>query len=324
MALAVTRDGLPVRSWALPGNTSYVTTVKGVRTDLRGWKLGRAMFVADSGMNSEENRQELSRARGKYILATRIANIAEVKRHVLTKRGRYTVIKDNIHAKEVIVDDGEQRRRYSLCYNPKEAERQKKHRQQIVAFLEKELGRHPSRKATAQWAIDLLASQRYKRYLNITKSNNIRIDRKIIREAKKYDGKWVLETNDDTISVEDAACGYKGLMIVERCFRSLKRTQIKMTHMFHWVPRLIETHVKICILALLIARVAEINCGKPWSAIRRELEELQISQFHTPEYRFFCMNEISAKTGNILKGLNISIPKIVMGVEKLQKSPPET
>lgn len=56
------------------------------------------MFVADSGMNSEENRQELSRARGKYILATRIANIAEVKRHVLTKRGRYTVIKDNIHA----------------------------------------------------------------------------------------------------------------------------------------------------------------------------------------------------------------------------------
>ncbi|MDP6179145.1 MAG: hypothetical protein QGG48_04560 [Desulfatiglandales bacterium] len=25
-----------------------------------------------------------------------------------------------------------------------------------------------------------------------------------------YDGKWVLQTNDDTISVEDAACGYKG------------------------------------------------------------------------------------------------------------------
>jgi transposase len=323
VALAVTREGLPVRSWVLPGNTTDVTTVKRVRTDLRGWNLGRAIFVADSGMNSEENRQELSRACGKYLLATRMANVAEVKRHVLTKRGRYTVIKDNLHAKEVIVGDGERRRRYILCYNPKEADRQKKHRQQIVTFLEKELERHPSRKATAQWAIDLLASHRYKRYLTITKSNNIRIDRKSIREAKKYDGKWVLETNDDTISVEDAACGYKGLMIIERCFRSLKRTQIKMTPMFHWVPRRIETHVKICILALLIERVAEISCDEPWSRIRRKLEELQISQFHTPEYRFFRRNEISAKTSNLLKDLNISTPKMLMGLEKLQKSTSE-
>ena len=36
--------------------------------------------------------------------------------------------------------------------------------------------------------------------------------------------------------VEDVACGYKGLMVIERCFRSLKRTQIKMTPVFHWAP----------------------------------------------------------------------------------------
>jgi len=61
----------------------------------------------------------------------------------------------------------------------------------------------------------------------MSKSNNIRIDRGKVREAQKYDGKCVLETNDDTISMEDAASGYKGLMVIERCFRSLKRTQIK-------------------------------------------------------------------------------------------------
>lgn len=49
VALAVTRDGLPVRSWVFPGNTSDVETIKKVREDLRGWKLGRALFVADSG-----------------------------------------------------------------------------------------------------------------------------------------------------------------------------------------------------------------------------------------------------------------------------------
>ncbi len=321
VALAVTREGLPVRSWVFPGNTTDVNTVEKVRSDLRGWNLNRAIFVADSGMNSEENREELSRACGKYLLATRMANVTEIKRDVLTKRGRYTVIRDNLHAKEVIVGEGERRRRYILCYNPKEAERQKKHREKKIKILEEEHEKHPVRQANAQWAIELLASSRYKRYLTITKSNNIRIDRKSIREAKKYDGKWVLQTNDDTISVEDAACGYKGLMVIERCFRSLKRTQIKMAPMFHWVPRRIETHVKICILALLIERIAEISCGEPWSRIRRKLENLEILEFLTPEYRFFQRNEIPAKTRNILKTLDVSTPKHVVRLEKRQKSP---
>ena len=54
VALAVTREGLPVRSWVFPGNTSDVDTIKKVREDLRGWKLGRALFVADSGNNSTD------------------------------------------------------------------------------------------------------------------------------------------------------------------------------------------------------------------------------------------------------------------------------
>jgi len=317
VALAVTREGLPVRSWVFPGNTADVATVEKVRADLRGWSLGRAMFVSDSGMNSVENREKLSRACGKYLLATRMASVAEVKGEVLTRPGRYTVIKDNLHAKEVLIGDGERRRRYILCYNPKEAHRQKRRREQVVAFLEQEIQRHPHRKATARWAIELLASPRYKRYLRISKSDTLHIDRQAIRESEKCDGKWVLETNDDTISLEDAACGYKGLMVIERCFRSLKRTQIKLCPMFHWVPRRIEAHVKICVLSLLIERVAEITCGEPWSRIRCKLEKLQISEFLTPEYRFFRRNELPANTRNILKTLNVSAPPLVSGLEKL-------
>ncbi len=36
VALAVTREGLPVRSWVFPGNTTDVNTVEKVRSDLRG------------------------------------------------------------------------------------------------------------------------------------------------------------------------------------------------------------------------------------------------------------------------------------------------
>ena len=318
VALAVTRDGLPVRSWVFPGNTADVTTIEKIKSDLRGWNLGRTLFVADSGMNSAENRKELSRACGKYLLATRMASVSEIKKKVLSKRGRYQIIKENLQAKEVVVGDGERRRRYILCYNPKEAKRQLLHRQMIVAQLEKKLASHPDKKVTAQWAIELLASKRYKRYLKITASDNIRIDRAAIKEAQRYDGKWVLETNDDTITVEDAAKGYKGLMIIERCFRSLKRTQIKMTPMFHWVPRRIETHVKICVLALLIERVAELACSKPWPQIRRGLEKLHASEFHSSDHTFFKLNEVENHAREVLDLLEIPIPASLLCISPLQ------
>jgi transposase len=126
VALAVTREGLPVRSWVFPGNTSDVDAVKKVREDLRGWKLGRALFVADSGMNCSTNRDELARACGKYLLATRMASVSEIKEEVLSKPGRFRTIAQNLQAKEVVVVDGELRRRYILCYNPREAERERK------------------------------------------------------------------------------------------------------------------------------------------------------------------------------------------------------
>ncbi len=317
VALAVTREGLPVRCWVFPGNTTDSATVQQVRSDLRGWSLGRALFVADAGINSEDNREELARACGKYLLACRMANVTEIKRDVLSKRGRYTVIKDNLQAKEVILGDGEMRKRYILCFNPKEAERQQKHRAKVLEILEKELARHPNKKATAQWAIELLASKRYKRYLTISKSNNIRIDRAKVRQAQKYDGKWVLETNDDTISMQDAASGYKGLMVIERCFRSLKRTQIKMTPMFHWAPRRIETHVRICVLALLIERVAEIACQQPWSQIRHQLHRLQVTEFFSLKHRFFRRNELTPEVSQMLKTLDIPAPKSILTVENL-------
>ncbi len=316
VALAVTREGIPVRSWVLPGNTADVSTVEMVRSDLRGWNLGRAMFVADSGMNSVDNRSELARACGKYLLACRMASVADIKRDVLTKRGRYTVFKDNLHAKEVIVGDGERRKRYILCYNPKEAKRQRKHRQMTVELLEDELQRHKDQSASAQWAIELLASRRFKRYLRVLKSGQVRIDRAAIREAEKYDGKWVIETNDDTISLEDAACGYKGLMVIERCFRSLKRTQIRMTPMYHWASRRIEAHVKICVLSLLIERIAELQCGQPWHRIRQALERLQVTEFFDLNHRVLMRNELASDTRKTFNLLKIKPPPQVIQLDK--------
>ena len=193
-----------------------------------------------------------------------MASVKEIKQEVLADTRRYRKLKPNLQAKEVIIGEGVRQRRYIVCYNPKEAARERQHRQQVVKDLKQLLSQHKDQLATAQWAVTLKASGRYGRYLKITDDNQVCINQQAIQQAAQYDGKWVIQTNDDTITLEDAACGYKALLVIERCFRSLKQTQIKMPPMFHWLPHRIEVHVKICVLALLIERVTEQTCQQPW------------------------------------------------------------
>jgi hypothetical protein len=264
---------------------------------------------------SQQNRQDLAKACGKYLLATRLGSQAGVKEEVLTRPGRFKVIAENLQAKEVIVGDGERRRRYIICYNPLEAKRQQLHREQVLRELKVELAKHPDPKATARWAIDPLASGRYRRYLKIDEATNrLTINRQAAREAARTDGKWVLIANDDTITLEDASSGYKSLLVIERCFRTLKSTQIKLTPMYHWLPSRIEAHIKICVLALLLARVAERLCQLPWNRIKEDPGSLQVTEFQTPNFRFYQRHEPTENLFSTLNSLEISMPKPVLSI----------
>jgi hypothetical protein len=143
IALAVTRDGMPVRSWVLPGNTADVTTVARIKDDLRAWRLGRCLFVGDAGMYSADNLAQLSRGLGRYILAVPMRRVRDIGDEVLTRPGRYKQVADNLQVKEVWVGDGERRKRYVLCLNPQEAERERTRRAQLLVELNAEAA-HPN------------------------------------------------------------------------------------------------------------------------------------------------------------------------------------
>src|SRR4029453_11427564 len=127
VGLARARCGLPVRSWVFPGNTVDATTVAQVKESLRGWKLGRAIFVGDAGMDSEANRHELAKGLGHYILAMPMGKLAEVQQEVLSRAGRFRKVNEHLEVKEVVVGEGERRRRYIVCRNLVEAVRQRQH-----------------------------------------------------------------------------------------------------------------------------------------------------------------------------------------------------
>ena len=314
IALAVTRDGIPVRSWVLPGNTADVATIERVKADLREWKLGRVLLVGDSGMNSEDNRAVLARACGTYVLACRVSSVKEVGQEVLARPGRYKEVRPNLRVKEVVVGDGERRRRYVVCHNPAQAERERLHREQVVQELEQELATHADRGAKRKWVAELRTSGRYGRYVRLDKQGELQVDRDAVREAARLDGKWVLITNDDTLSPEDVADAYLGSLVIERGFRTMKSGQIEVRPMYHWLPRRIEAHVKLCVMALLICRVAELACGMPWPRIRALLDAIQVTEYETPTHRFFRVNDLPKAVLEVLSKLEIERPKQILAV----------
>jgi hypothetical protein len=315
IALAVTRDGMPVRSWILPGDTADVATVARIKDDLRAWRLGRCVFVGDGGMYSAENLATLSRGLGRYILAVPMRKVKEIDAEVLTRPGRYKPVADNLHVKEVVVGEGERRRRYVLCLNPEEAERERHHREQVVVELDAELSLLRGREADhPKAACTLLASRRYGRYLTTDYLGRPRLDAVKIKAAEKFDGKFVVITNDDTLSAEDVALGYKGAWIIESCFRRMKQTGLEVRPMFHWTPRRIEAHVKLCVLALQMQRAAEIRCALPWARIAHELAALKAVRYHTGGRSIVQRTKIADSLGGILKMLGVSMPKQILSV----------
>ena len=312
VALAVTRDGMPVRSWVLPGDTADVTAVARIKDDLRRMRLGRALFVGDAGLYAEANLAELSRGAGRYILATPIGRVKEIRDEVLSRPGRYAEVAPNLRAKEVVIGEGERRRRYLLCLNAEEAARQRRHRGEILEVLAAELDAlradHPKA------ACRLVASRRFGPYLSRDDQGRPYIDRAKVRRAEQLDGKFVLTTNDDTLSAADIALGYKGMWIIEACFRRMKTTGLGIRPMFHWTPRRIVAHVKLCVLAPMIQRAAEIAAEAPWSRLVDVLGRLQAVRYTAEGATIVQASRIGPELAAILKKLDVPRPEPILAV----------
>jgi hypothetical protein len=325
VGLALTRDGLPVRSWVFPGNTVDATTVAQVKEELRGWKLGRAVFVGDAGMDSEANRHELAKGLGHYILAMPLGKLKEVQEEVLARPGRFRRVTASLEVKEVVVGEGERRRRYLVCRNREEAERQRQHRERLLADLRQELARlDPEAPEHTKRACELVASPRYGRYLSRGPGGRLAIALEAVHRAERMDGKYVLLTNDDTLTPEDVGLGYKAMMIIETCFRRLKTTGLRIRPVYHWTAHRIVSHVKLCVLALLLQRAAEIRTGETWRNLRRVLEQIKAVRYRVHGTTIVQSTRLTPEAAAILKELGISPPKRLLAVERASATPKRT
>lgn len=309
IGLAVTKEGIPVRCWVLPGNTHDATTVEQVQRDLSGWRLSRCIWVMDRGMNSEENRTILQRAGGHYILGEKLRDAQGGYHEAISQGGRYRKIRDNLEVKEVVIGEGGRRRRFVLVSNPEEARKDKLSRERTLAKLKQALISLGAEKGKAhkRAVCALMAHRTMGRYLKQLKNGSLRIDQKKVRSEEHLDGKYLLSTSDDSLRAEDVALGYKQLMEVERAFRTLKTT-LELRPLYHRKDERIKTHVLLCWLALLLVRITERETGQTWNRIRRLMERIHLGEFASKDGRILQRTELTQDQSNLLKKLKISPP----------------
>jgi hypothetical protein len=317
IGLAVTREGIPVRVWVWPGNTNDQTVVEQVKADLTGWRLGRAIYVMDSGFSGQDNLRHLRSAGGHYIAGIKMRSGMAQTEAALSRPGRYRTVRDNLRVKEVNVGDGDAAQRFIVCHNPAEADRDRGRREQRIRRIEAELARLKTQRERAKTKADRDSHQRgecalrdhktLSRYLRQTKTGRFALDRDKIAAEQRLDGKYLLATSDPSLSAEDVALGYKQLLEAERSFRDLKGT-LALRPVFHRKDERVRAHVLICFLALVIIRVAENRTDQTWRTIRAELGTIRQGHFRSRDGEFAQTTELTAGHRDLHHALEIPEP----------------
>jgi transposase len=151
--------------------------------------------------------------------------------------------------------------------------------------------------------------------------SRLALDAAAVRRAERMDGKYVLLTNDDTLTPEDVGLGYKAMMIIEACFRRMKTTGLRIRPVYHWTAHRITSHIKLCVLALLLERAAEIRAEDTWRNLRLALEEIKAVRYQVQGTTVVQSTRLTAQATAYLKKLGITPPKRILALER-QRPPP--
>ena len=317
IAMAVTRDGVPVRCWTFPGDTADTAIIRTVKDDLDGWGLRRLVWVADRGFASAVNRAYLTRGGGHYVHAEKLRHTNTEAAAALARAGRYRTVADNLRVKEVAVapggdgdgDEGARTQRFVICHNPEAAVRDQQVRTNLVNHLQQLID--GSDTWTARRRDELVGSLKTKpglrRYLRRTKTGLLRVDHGAIRREAHLDGKWLLRTSDLTLTADDLAAAYKQLLAVERGWRDFNGA-LGLRPVFHYREDRIRAHIQLCWLALLLLRVIEIATSDTWRNILRELDRMHLVTLATNAGQIAQRTPTTTGQQTLLRALDLPEP----------------
>jgi transposase len=315
VGMVLSGTGQPICSEMWPGNTTDVKTLLPIVQRLRSrFGIEQVCIVADRGMISDGTIATLEDELPglKYILGARLRSDHEVRDTVLSWSGRYREVhgprqhsKDPspLKVKDVCftAEDGRDRR-FVVCHNVEQAEKDRHDREAIVASLEDQLKSGPK---------SLVGNKGYRKYVAVEGKAAFGIDYAKVNEEARFDGKWVLRSNWDQASAEELALRYKDLWMVEAIFRAAK-TVLETRPIYHKCDATIRGHVFCSFLALVLMKELEDRLSAKgmeleWADVLRDLEKLRVTRMKSGAATCELRSTPEGTAGKVLAAAGVAL-----------------
>ena len=310
LGLVVDGSGSPICTEMWPGNTADVTTLLPVIDRLRErFGIGRVCVVADRGMISAETIAGLEQRKLEYILGARERSDALVKKIVMENDAPFVPLvverqrgETQLFAKEVKVEG----KRYIVCRNEAEAEKDRKDREAIVAALDAQLKKGDKA---------LVGNSAYRRYLRKTREMKdkpvFEIDAGKLAQEARFDGIFVLRTNAKITPLQ-AVLRYRDLLKVENLFLQTKAV-LRTRPIFHSSDAAIRGHVFCSFLALAMQKCLEdlsreAGIVPEWKTLLRDLDRLQHVRIRHRGNDWLVRTDVSKPIADLFRHAHIALP----------------
>jgi hypothetical protein len=308
LGVVIDAEGRPICSEMWPGNTADVRVLIPVIDRLRSrFAIGRVCIVADRGMISAETIASLEERGLEYVLGARERTDTMVRSIVLADTRPFTPLcirrtggkETQLFVKEVIAA----KRRYIVCRNEAEAEKDASDRRAIVDALDRQLKRGDKA---------LIGNSAYRRYLRTTSDSQVfEIDPGKLADEARYDGIFVLRTNA-RITPLQAVLRYRDLIQVEQLFRSAKAL-MRTRPIYHSSDAAIRGHVFCSFLALILRKELDARCREAgqqheWGDVLRDLDRMQEVVIEKEGRQMTLRTPASGLIGPLFKAVRIALP----------------
>src|SRR4051812_43623527 len=307
VGVVIDAEGRPVCSEMWPGNTADVSVLVPVIDRLRRrFAIGRVCVVADRGMICAKTIAALEDRGLEYVLGARERTDSLVRTVVLADQRPFTPLcitraggeETQLFVKEVKAEG----RRYIVCRNEAEAEKDAADRRAIVEALEEQLKKGDKA---------LIGNSAYRRYLRATSKKAFEIDIGKLAEEARYDGVFVLRTNA-RITPLQAVLRYRDLMQVEQLFRTAKAL-MRTRPIYHSSDAAIRGHVFCSFLALVLRKELDERCRaagfRPeWGDVLRDLDRLQDVAISKDGREITLRTPATGLIGPLFKAARMALP----------------
>lgn len=241
LGLLVSIDGYPLAYEIFEGNKYEGHTMLPVINRFKErYSIDQLIIVADSGLLTKKNIEELCDKEYEFILGARIKNeSSSIKEQIL--KFDYTNKKEYLIEKEDEI-------RLLVTYSEKRAKKDEYNRHKGLLKLEKKI-------RTGKLTKSNINNRGYNKYLKMDGEINLSIDMNKFQEDAKWDGLKGYLTNTQ-LSIKEIIENYAHLWKIEKAFR-ISKHDLKIRPIFHRVQRRIEAHICISFVAYKIYKELE-------------------------------------------------------------------